>query len=133
MSFSAELKIENHTYRVLSCSHSFRKDIDQTGRVSSRARFGRIDLQIESVDNIFLMDGADKNSPLSGTVIFKKRDEEVKMKEYKFEDAYIIEHSERFQSFGDSPMTIDLSLSAHTLTIETTSEAVTISNEWRVI
>lgn len=132
MSFRAELLIENRTYRVLSCSHTFSMETDQTGRPSSRPRFGLINLQIESIDNVFLITKAVHNGALTGVITFKKRDQEVKMKEYQFENAFVVEHSERFQSFGDSPMTIDLTLSVHALTIETNSEVLVLTNDWPV-
>jgi hypothetical protein len=133
MSFRAELIIEDKTYRVLHCSHTISVDTDVSGRRSSAPRFGRIDLEIESTDDIFFWAkiGLARYEPISGKIVFKKRDEEVKLKELFFQDAHVIEHTEHFYAAGESPMTIQFALSAGTLIMESSSgEAAEINNDW---
>lgn len=133
MAFRAELTIEDRTYRVLYCTHTIQRDTDSSnGKPTSRPRFGRIDLEIESTDDVFLWDkiGVHNYEGLTGTIVFKKRDEEVKMKELHFEEAYVIEHTEVFQSYGDSPMKIRFALSAERLRMSGTAEECEIRNEW---
>ena len=135
MAFRAELTIEDRSYRVLYCSHTIKRDTDSsTGKPNSRPKFGRIDLEIESTDDIFLWDriGFHNYEGMSGKIIFKKRDEEVKMKELSFQGAFVVEHTEVFQSYGDSPMKIRFSLSAEMLIMDGTTESCEISNEWPV-
>ncbi len=133
MSFRAELVIEDKTYRVLYCSHTISVDTDVSGRRSSTPRFGKIELEIESTDDIFFWAkiGLGRNEPMSGKIIFKKRDEEVKLKELQFNDAHVVEHTEHFYAAGESPMTIQFSLSAGTLIMSSSSgEEAEINNDW---
>ena len=133
MSFRAELIIEEKTYRVLYCSHTLSVDTDVTGRPCSAPRFGRIDLEIESTDDMFFWAkvGLGYGEPISGKIVFKKRDEEVKLKELLFEEAHVVEHTEHFYAAGESPMTIQFALSAGTLIMETSAgETGIINNDW---
>ena len=134
MSFRAELRIEDKVYRVLECSHTLHRDTDQRGRPSSRTYFGKIELVIESTDDIFFWSkiAMSHYEPLSGSVIFKRRDEEVTMKELIFEHAHVVSHTEHFTSEGQSPMTIHFILSAGTLMMESNAagESTEIHNDW---
>jgi hypothetical protein len=131
MSFRAELTIEDKTYRVIQCSHTLSRNVHENGRPSSGPRFGRIDLEIESTDDIyFWLNFVGTYVTFNGSIIFKKRDEEVKMKELLFTQGVVVEHTERFMALGDSPMTIQLAISAETLIMETSTESAELRNNW---
>ncbi|EEN83360.1 hypothetical protein POREN0001_0650 [Porphyromonas endodontalis ATCC 35406] len=55
--------------------------------------------------------------PFSGSIIFKKGDEEAKMKELQFENAYIIEFEEGIDIVGENPMSLSVTISAQTIKI----------------
>ncbi len=133
MSFRAELKIEDRMYRVLECSHTLSRDTDQRGRPSSRTYFGKIDIEIESTDDIFFWSkiALGYSEAMAGSIVFKRRDEEVTMKELFFENAYVIHHTEHYTSEGSSPMNIHFTLSAGTLIMESNAgETAEIHNDW---
>ena len=65
---------------------------------------------------------------VDGSITFKKRDEDAKMKEPKFTTAYVVALSENFDSTGGNPMSMSFTISAKKLTLG--SEA--LENEWPI-
>ncbi|NND94066.1 MAG: type VI secretion system needle protein Hcp [Flavobacteriales bacterium] len=118
MAFRADLLIDGKEYRLLHCSYALQRDVDATGRPSSEVKGGTIHFEIESTEDTSLWDLmiAQYNS-MDGSIVFKKRDEDAKMKELKFETAYVVDLSENFDSVGDNPMSLSFTLSAHKLTL----------------
>ncbi|MCL1941993.1 MAG: type VI secretion system needle protein Hcp, partial [Candidatus Azobacteroides sp.] len=55
--------------------------------------------------------------PNSGSIIFKKGDEEAKMKELSWENGYIISFEENIDVIGNKPMTLTFEVSAQVLKI----------------
>ena len=73
---------------------------------------------VESTDDISLIEKmASQFKPNTGTITFKKDDEDSKMKELKWENGYIIDLEEGIEIVGDVPMAIRFTISAQTLTI----------------
>ena len=62
----------------------------------------------------------------NGTVIFKKRDEDAKMKELSFKTGYVVELSENFDSVGGNPMTMTFTISARTVSMG----GENLENDW---
>jgi len=118
MAFRADLVIDGKEYRLLHCSYALQREVDATGRPSSEVKGGTIDFEIESTEDTSLWDLmiAQYNS-MDGSIVYKKRDEDAKLKELKFETAYVVDISENFDSVGDNPMSLRFKLSAHKLTL----------------
>lgn len=114
MSFKAKLKIGGKEFDVLHCSYAFRRDVDAKGRPSSGVYGGTIQLEIESTDDTSVLENMINNvyKAQKGSVIFQKREEDAKMKELTFEDAYIVQYAESLDVVGSNPMTINFVLSA---------------------
>jgi hypothetical protein len=108
------------------------RDTDITGRPSSRPRIGEVELEIESTNDIFFWTkiALDNHEGISGKITFKKRDEEVKMKELFFEGAFVVRHSEEFHAGGGNPMSIRFTLSAELLRLESNEASCEVQNEW---
>lgn len=119
MSFKAHLSIEGGTeIRLLHCSYSLNRDVDATGRPSSMVRGGTVQFQIESTNDTQLNEWMiDQFTTKQGSVIFSKRDSNTKMKELKFENAYIVHIAESFDSIGENPMTIHFTITAEKITV----------------
>ena len=128
MSFNAKLSIEGKgDIRLLHCSYVLKRETDATGRPSSETSGGVVNFTIESTHDISLNEWiVDQFKTKKGSVIFLKRDSNTKMKELKFENAYIVALSESFDSIGDNPMTTHFSITAEILSFG----AITYKNEW---
>ncbi len=113
MSFKATLDIDGTQYRVLNCSYSLHQDIDETGRPSSIARGGVVNLVVESTDDTSLFEWmCDSYMRKDAKVTFNKRDEDSKMKELEISEAYLIDYEEAFDNAGNGAMIQSFSLSA---------------------
>ncbi|MEL6671119.1 MAG: type VI secretion system tube protein TssD [Bacteroidota bacterium] len=118
MSFNATLKLDSGEYRVLHCSYSLQRDIDFSGRPSSDVRGGTITVEIESSgDTSFFEWMTNPFTQQSGSIVFKKRNEDSTMKEMKFTDAYLVGLDESYDAVGDNPMTERLTFSAKTIAL----------------
>jgi len=119
MSFKGTLAMSGKNYDVLTCSYGFRRDVDFKGRPSSGIYGGTIEMSIESTEDTSILETM-VNSPhkmLSGTITFKKTDEDAKLKEIKFENAYIINFSESVSEFGGDSMQYHITISAQTIQV----------------
>jgi hypothetical protein len=113
MSFKAKFEVDGKEYRVLKCDFSLHQAIDDTGRVSSTVRQGLINIEVESTDDTALFEWAvDHYGRKSGKITFNKRDEDSKLKELEFEEAYLVSYEEAFDNAGTGAMTETVSLSA---------------------
>ena len=118
MAFRSTLKLGGKEYDVLTCNYSLRRDVDSKGRPSSNIYGGRISVQVESTEDTTILETmVNQFKPFSGSIIFKKGDEESMMKELTFENAYIIEFSEGINIVGTAPMAINITMSAQTIKI----------------
>ena len=129
MAFRADLTIDGKEYRLMHCSYALQRSKDPTGRVSSEVKGGTINFEIESTEDTSLWDlmiAQHKSS--EGKIVFKKRDEDAKMKELSFKNAYVVELSEKFDSVSGNSMTLNCTISAQQLTLG----SETLENEWPV-
>lgn len=118
MAFKSILKFANKEFDVLDCTYRFARDIDSKGSPSSPIYGGKVYLHIESTeDSLVLEHMLNQFKPHSGTVIFKKGDEDSKMKELVWENGYTIEYDESLNSIGMHPMTIRFVISAQKLSV----------------
>ena len=116
MSFKAVLDIDGDQYRVLNCDYEFRQEVDATGRPSSTTRGGIIRVEIESTDDTSNFEWmCDSYMRKDGKITYNKRDEDSKLKELEFKEAYLVGYREAFDNVGDGSMTETLTFSARTV------------------
>lgn len=118
MAFESILKFAGKEFAVLDCSYRLRRDVDSKGRPSSSIYGGKLYLQIESTeDSVILEQMINQFKPHHGAVVFKRGDEDAKMKELTWENGYIVEYEESFNSIGINPMVIRFVVSAQKLNV----------------
>lgn len=116
MSFKAIFKVDGKEYNVISCNYSMHQEYDLTGRPSSVARGGVINLVIESSDASNLFEWmCDSYMKKDATITFNKREENAKLKELEISEAYMVGYTESFDSAGTGAMTESISLSARSI------------------
>jgi hypothetical protein len=117
MAFNAKLNMAGKEYDVLSCSYSLNRDVDAKGRPASGVYGGTIDVEVESTEDTSIVEAMVNNQfkPIAGKVLIKKSEEDAKMKEVTFEDAYIVKYSEGLNVIGADPMKLRFTISARKL------------------
>jgi len=127
MSFKAKFTVDGTDYNVLHCNFNLRQETDATGRPSSITRGGNINVVVESTDSTALFEWmCDNYMRKDGTITFNKRDEDSKMKELNFTEAYMIGYEESFDHAGTGAMITSFNLSAREISM---GNGVHI-NEW---
>ena len=120
MAFRATLNFGGKEFDVLDCSYDLKRDVDSKGRPSSGIYGGQIHLHVESTDDTSILEQMiNQFKPTQGSVIFKKGDEEAKLKELSWTNGYIVEFKESIDIVGSKPMTIQFVISAQTLSVGT--------------
>ncbi|QIU94855.1 type VI secretion system tube protein TssD [Bacteroides faecium] len=118
MAFKGQLNFKGKTWDVLDCSYKFTRDVDSKGRPASPIYGGKIYIHIESTpDSIILENMTNQFKPHSGTITFKKGDEDAKMKELKWDNGYITDFEEALNSIGVHPMTTRFVISAQKISV----------------
>jgi type VI protein secretion system component Hcp len=114
MAFKATLTFSGKQYDVLQCSYSMYRDVDPKGRPTSGVYGGKIDVEVESNQDTSIIEAMVNNQfkAVTGSLTIKKQDEDAKMKEITFTDAYIVNFSEGMNAYSDSPMTLSFQISA---------------------
>jgi hypothetical protein len=127
MSFKAKFEVDGKEYRVVNCDYSLKQFIDDTGRPSSTVRAGTINVTVESTDDTTLFEWmCDSYARKDGKITFNKRDEDAKMKELEFKEAYMVSYKEYFDNVGPGAMMETFSLSAHSIKMGNGE----LENEW---
>jgi len=129
MAERAKIKIgSGKEHDLLHCSFSFRRDVDPKGRPSSAVMGGTVQCEVESTDDISILETMLKIGKGNDvTITFFRRDEkDQKMKDIVLKNAYIVQFTESLDSVGSNPMTINFVLSARTITIGN----ATLENSW---
>ena len=95
------------------------RDTDSKGRPASGVYGGRITLEVESTESTDIIEAMVNSQfkPFEGSVTFKKLEEDAKMKELTFANAYIVFFSETLDVNGELPMRIRFTISAEEITI----------------
>ena len=118
MAFRATLSLGGKEFDVLDCEYSLRRDVDSKGRPSSNIYGGKIKVHVESTEDVSILSlMTTQFKPISGSIVFKKEDEEAKMKELSWENGYIIEFEENIDVIGNKPMTLTFVVSAQVLKV----------------
>lgn len=118
MAFRATLNFGGKEFDVLDCKYDIHRDVDIKGRPSSNLYGGNITVHVESTEDTSILEQmVNQFKPNSGSVIFKKGDEEAKMKELEWENGYIKDFQEDIDIDGSRPMTITFTVSAQIIKI----------------
>ena len=105
-------------YDVLDCKYQLKRDVDSKGRPSSSIYGGTVEVHIESTDDTSIIEQmVNQHKPFSGSVVFKKNDEDAKMKELQWENGYIVDYVESIDVVGSRPMSIKFVITAKTLKV----------------
>ena len=104
-SFRATLEFAGKEYDVLHSEYEFSRTTDAKGKPSSNIQGGRVSVVIESTDEI---------------------EEDAKMKEIEFKNAYIVHYKETLDVNNDVPMTIALTFSAEMINVGNAA----LDNRW---
>ena len=123
MAFKASFKFsDSREFDVLRWDVKFNRDVDPKGRPASDIYGGTINVEVESTpDKMFK-----QYQPVNGNIVFKKADEDAKMKELVFENGYVIKYEEALSVANDYPMTIKFTISAQTVKMN----EVTFTQDW---
>ncbi|HHU57796.1 MAG TPA: type VI secretion system needle protein Hcp [Bacteroidales bacterium] len=116
MAFRASLQLAGKEYDVLDCDYKLERDVDSKGRPASNVYGGKIRVQVESTEDTAILEQmVNQFKPISGSIVFKKGDEEAKMKELLWENGYIVSFEESIDVVGSRPMTTSFTVSAQVL------------------
>lgn len=118
MAFNAKLNFGGKEFDVLDCSYNLKRDIDSKGRPASNIYGGEVTVHVESTDDTSILEAmTNQFKPNSGSIVFKKGDEEAKMKELSWENGYIVAFEESIDVVGSQPMTLKFTVSAQVLKV----------------
>jgi len=118
MSFKSKFSVDGNEFNVLNCDFTLHQEVDETGRPSSISRGGIINVVVESTDDTSLFEWmCDSYMRKDGTITFNKRDEDAKMKELSFTEAYMISYREEFDHAGIGAMKVEFTLSAREINL----------------
>lgn len=118
MAFRATLSLGGKEFDVLDCDYSLRRDVDSKGRPASNIYGGKVRVHVESTEDTSILEQmVSQFKPISGSIVFKKGDEEAKMKELVWENGYIVEFEENIDVIGNKPMTLTFVVSAQVLKV----------------
>ena len=123
MAFKAILTVQGSRsgkleFDVSSCNFNFRRNIDTRGKVTSAVQDGLIHLEIESTKSAAIFGYICTNELLTGKIVFYKAEDDQRMKQVEFKNAFIVQYGESMLSIGTTPMTTTLTISAQEITIE---------------
>jgi len=115
---------------VVSCSYQFNQTTDDKGRPSSVVQGGTVDVTIVSTDSTKLISWMlDPYKRSEGKIVFKRGDQDSKLKEIAFKEAYCVSYKETFDARGgetQASMLLTLKISANKLDVNGAS----LDNKW---
>lgn len=127
MSFKAKFKVAGKERNILHVHYALKQDTDATGRPSTISRGGKIEITVEGTGETDLFEWMTNSfERKDGSILYLKRDSEATLKEVKFEEAYIVNYKENFNSEGDNPLTETFVISARAIELGTGKH----TNEW---
>ena len=127
-SFRASFEFGGNEYDVLYSHFEFSRNTDSKGKPSSNVLGGRVHLVIESTEDTTVIESMlnGQFKPVEGKIVFKKTDEDAKMKEVTFKNAYVVNYKETLDVTNDVPMRIDVTFSAEEISV---GDAI-LDNRW---
>lgn len=116
MSFRANLNLDGNEFDVIKCDYTIERDVDSKGRPASNLYGGKIRITVESTDKVEMFQTmAAQFKPISGSVAYKKDDEDATMKELKWTNGYIVCLEEGMNIADENPMLVTITISAQKL------------------
>ena len=114
MAFKASFKFsDSKEFDVLRWDVEFNRDTDPKCCPASDIYGGTINVEVESTPDTIVLDKMFKQyQPVNGSIVFKKADEDDKMKELVIENGYVVKYKEALDVANAFPMTIRFSISA---------------------
>ncbi len=130
-SFRASLELGGKEFDVLFSEYAFSRDCDKKGKPASNVYGGRVTVEIESTDDTSVIEAMlnSQFKSVDGKIIYKKTDEDAKMKEVEFKNAYLVYYKETLDVNGEMPMKIKFTVSAETITIGNAS----LDSRWATV
>ena len=127
-SFRASLQLGGKEFDVLYSDYAFSRDTDKKGKPASNVYGGRVTLEVESTEDTSVIEAMlnSQFKAVDGKIIYKKTEEDAKMKEVEFKNAYLVYYKEILDVNGDVPMKIRFTVSAEEIVIGNAS----IDNRW---
>jgi tRNA threonylcarbamoyladenosine modification (KEOPS) complex Pcc1 subunit len=127
-SFRASLALGGKEFDVLYSDYAFTRETDKKGKVSSNVYGGRVTVEIESTEDSSVIEAMlnSQFKSVEGTITFKKTDEDAKLKEVTFRNAYLVYYKETLDVTGEVPMKIRFTVSAEEIEIGNAK----IDNRW---
>ena len=106
-------------YDVLYSNYEFSRSTDSKGRPSSSISGGRVSVTVESTEDTTALESMVNSQfkPIDGKIVYKKTDEDAKMKEIEFRNAYNVHYKETLDTTNEVPMTIAMTFSAESITV----------------
>ncbi len=128
MSFRASLSLGGKEFDVLYSDYAFSRDTDKKGKPASNVYGGRVTIEVESTEDTSVIESMlnSQFKPIAGKILYKKTDEDSKMKEVEFKNAYLVYYKETLDVNGDTPMKIRFTVSAEEIILGNAS----IDNRW---
>lgn len=117
--FRASLELGGKQYDVLYSNYEFSRSTDSKGRPWHIISGGLVMVTIESTEDTSTIE-AMLNSmfkPVEGKIVYKKTEEDAKMKEVEFKNAYIVHYKETLDVNNDVPMTITMTFTAEQIRV----------------
>ncbi|MCT4664960.1 MAG: type VI secretion system needle protein Hcp [Flavobacteriales bacterium] len=127
-SFRASLELGGKEFDVLYSEYAFSRDTDKKGKPASNVYGGRVTIEVESTEDSSVIESMlnSQFKSVEGKIVYKKTEEDAKMKEVEFKNAYLVYYKEVLDVNGDVPMKIRFTVSAEEITIGNAA----IDNRW---
>lgn len=98
-SFSAELRVAGHAFPVIQCSFGVEQATHQRGRVSTKVRYGPVQLVFSVPEGNFLLGWAvEPHKRLPADLLFRYADGGSVMETLHLPAAYCVSYHEQFAS-----------------------------------
>ncbi|MDJ0364720.1 type VI secretion system tube protein TssD [Hymenobacter sp. H14-R3] len=115
---------------VVSCEYTFNQSTDDKGRPSSVVQGAFIKVSLVSTDSVKLISWMlDPYKRADGKIVFKRGDQDSKMKELVFKEAYCVGYTETFdarRAESQASMVLSLIISANKIDVN----GATLDNKW---
>lgn len=127
-SFRASFEFGGKEFDVLNAEYILNRNTDDKGKPSSSVKGGRVTLTLESTADTSVIEAMVNNQfkAVEGKILFKKTDQDSKMLEVGFKNAYIVYFKEELDVNNEVPMKFTVTFSAEELSI---GNAV-LENRW---
>lgn len=130
MSFRGRLHINGSSQysNILKFTMNLSQSVDSQNRPNAVASGGIVNITLEASRNNELMEWmVSPNMTKTGFINFARRDGESAMSNIHFRDAFCINYNMNFDAEDETPMTIEITISARVLDFE---GGLTITNRW---